>query len=214
MIVEQLSVGPVQANCYVVGENEGGRGLVIDPGDESPRILEVVARHGLRIAAVVCTHAHFDHIGAVAEVCRATGAPFLIHTGEREMLEAAPERAEMMLGIRIPAPPTPDRWLAEGDEVTAGTLRFRVAFTPGHAPGHITLIGDGVAFDGDVLFAGSIGRTDLPGGSLEVLLRSIARTLLVLPDETVLYPGHGPPTTVGRERLTNPFLAGLMPLPD
>lgn len=211
MIVETLQLGPIATNCYIVHDEATGRAAVIDPGGDAPRVTAALARRNLTVEAIIATHAHFDHIGAVRDLVLATGAPFLAGEAELPVLKTAAEQALMFFGIAVPPPPAPDRLLRDGDELTLGGARFRVAHTPGHSPGHICLLGDGVAFVGDVVFPGSIGRTDLPGGDYDTLMRAIARHILTLPDETVLYSGHGPETTVGRERRTNPFLVGLAP---
>jgi glyoxylase-like metal-dependent hydrolase (beta-lactamase superfamily II) len=204
-----LQLGPIGTNGYIVGDEATGKAAVIDPGDEAPRLLAAIERLRLTVDQIIVTHAHFDHIGGVRGLVEATHAPFLIHEKELMVLGVASERAAALLGITVPNPPKPDRLLREGDLLTFGGQTFRVVHTPGHSPGHMCLIGDGVAFVGDVVFQGSIGRTDLPGGDHETLLRSIATHILPLADETVLYNGHGPATTVGHERRTNPFLAGL-----
>jgi hydroxyacylglutathione hydrolase len=210
MILRGFPVGPVGANCYIVGGGDTQDVFVIDPGDEADRILETLTRLNVRPIAIVNTHGHFDHLQAVDAVRRATGAPFWIHEAERETLDQGPARAKMLFGIDLPPSPTPDRWLTEGDRLAVGNLTLTVRHTPGHSPGGVCLVGDGVAFVGDTLFAGSIGRTDLPGADLATLLASIARVLLPLPDETACYPGHGPETTIGDEKRTNPFLAPLI----
>ncbi len=203
-----LPVGPLQANCFLVADEKSGRALIVDPGDEAERILARLRDRGWTPEAIVATHGHFDHIGAVRALRKATGVPFLALEAEREVLEIAASRAELF-GMIVDPPPPMDRWLHEGDTVSAGALSFTVAHTPGHSPGHCILIGEQSAFVGDVIFAGSIGRTDLPGGDTEALFASIARHVLPLPDETVLYPGHGPVTSVGQERKTNPFVLML-----
>jgi hydroxyacylglutathione hydrolase len=214
MIVETLQLGPVGTNCFIVGDEAGGQAAVVDPGDDAPRIFAALARLGLTATLIVATHAHFDHVGGVRGVREATGAPFLIGESEVPALGAAAEIALAVFGISIAAPPAPDRTLRAGDDLVMGGRAFRVVHTPGHSPGHICLLAPGAAFVGDVVFQGSIGRTDLPGGDHHALLRSIARHILTLPDDTVLYNGHGPATTVGRERRTNPFLVGLTPIPE
>ena len=208
MLVEVLPVGPLQANCYLVADDATRRALIIDPGDEAEQILARLRRLDLIPEAIVATHGHFDHIGAIRAVREATGVPFLALEEEREMLEAAPGRAQIF-GFFVDPPPPADRWLHDGDTITAGGLTFRVVHAPGHSPGHLILLGATGAFVGDVIFAGSVGRTDLPGGDSAQLFASIARHVLPLPDETVLYPGHGPITSVGRERATNPFVLML-----
>lgn len=210
MILQGFPVGPVGANCYIVGDDTTREVFVVDPGDEADRILATLTRLKVRAIALVNTHGHFDHIQAVDAVRRATGAPFWIHEAERDTLEQGPARAKMIFGLDLPPSPVPDRWLREGDRIAVGSLTLTVHHTPGHSQGGVCLVGDGIAFVGDTLFAGSIGRTDLPGGDLDTLLASIARVLLPLPDETICYPGHGPETTIGDEKRTNPFLAPLM----
>jgi hydroxyacylglutathione hydrolase len=210
MILEGFPVGPVGANCYIFGDDAAGEVFIIDPGDEPERILNTVRRLNVRPIAIVNTHGHFDHVQGVDEVRRATGAPFWIHEAEREVLEQGPARARMLFGVDLPPSPAPDRWLRDGDRLQVGTLTLTVRHTPGHSPGGICLLGEGLAFTGDTLFAGSIGRADLPGADLETLLTSIVRVLLPLPDDTVCYPGHGPKTTIGEEKRTNPFLAPLV----
>ncbi len=206
MIIETLTVGPVQANCYVVGCEKNGAGIIIDPGDEASRILQAVQSHGLKITHILLTHAHFDHFIAAKAVVEATGAPLALHPDDLPLLQAG--GGATMFGLPMPAIHNPEIWLSENDTITCGTLNFRVLHTPGHAPGHVCFFEPdaGVIFDGDVLFAGSIGRTDLPGGDYETLMDSIAHKLMTLPDETTIYPGHGPRTTIGAERVSNPFL--------
>lgn len=205
--VETLTLGPFQSNCYIVRPSGGGASVVIDPGDEPERIL---ARLGDRTpAAILLTHAHLDHIGAVAALVRETGAPVYLHEGDRFLYDAAAEHARAF-GLQVEPPPAPDAELKEGDDVSFGPLEFEVRHAPGHSPGHVVLVGGGaakgIAFVGDCVFAGSIGRTDLPGGDMQTLLTAIRRRILTLPDATVLYPGHMGPTTVSKERQTNPFL--------
>lgn len=211
MIIETLQLGPIGTNCYIVGDETTRSAAIIDPGDEPRRVLMALEDRRLLADTIIATHAHFDHVGAVRPLVEATRAPFLLFHAEVPVLRVAANRAQTLFGLAIPPPPAPDRLLREGDTVTLGGAPFRVVHTPGHSPGHMCLIGDGVAFVGDVVFQGSIGRTDLPGADHATLLRSIAAHILTLPDTTVLYNGHGPATTVGRERRTNPFLVGLAP---
>ena len=216
MILEGFPVGPVAANCYIFGDEATREVFVIDPGDEAERILTAIRRLNARPIAIVNTHGHFDHVQAVDAVRRAVRVPFWIHEAERPVLEQGPARAKMLFGVDLPPSPVPDRWLTEGEVLPVGALRLTVRHTPGHSPGGVCLLGESLVFTGDTLFAGSVGRTDLPGAVQDALFASIARVLLPLPDETVCYPGHGPETTIGEERRTNPFvepLARRMPRP-
>lgn len=206
MIVKVLPVGPIQTNCYVVGCEKTRLAAVIDPGDEAERILEVIQGSGLTVTHVLLTHAHFDHIAAVDEVMQATGAPLALHPDDLSLLNAG--GGSIFFGIEPPPIPDPTIRLAAGQEIPIGELTLHVLHTPGHTPGHVTFHepNERVVFDGDVLFAQGIGRTDLPGGSYETLMRSITQQLMTLPDDTVVYSGHGPATTIGRERASNPWL--------
>jgi glyoxylase-like metal-dependent hydrolase (beta-lactamase superfamily II) len=190
-------------NCYLL--EDAGEALVVDPGEASGSLL--AALDDLRVRAIINTHGHCDHCGGNAGLKRATGAPLLAHKDDLQLIQLLEEQGRMF-GVPFPSSPDPDRFLAAGDEVAVGDASVTVRHVPGHSPGHIALVGDGFAVVGDVVFAGSIGRTDLPGGSQAQLIESIQREILSLPDDTVLYPGHGPATTVGQERRTNPFLAG------
>ena len=210
MILEGFPVGPIGANCYFFGDESTGDVFVIDPGDEPDRILAALRERRAHAVAIVNTHGHFDHVQGVDAVRRATGAPFWIHEAERDILAHGPARARALFGIDLPPSPTPDRWLSEGDRLQVGALSLDVRHTPGHSPGGVCLIGQGLAFVGDTLFAGSIGRADIPGADVDALLASIARVLLPLPDDTVCYPGHGPETTIGQEKRSNPFLLPLV----
>lgn len=198
-----LTVGPFQSNCYVLRPSGGGPLVVIDPGDEADRILAKIA--GDDVAAILLTHAHLDHIGAVKAVAAATGAPVYLHPGDRFLYDAAVEHARAF-GLRVEAPPAPDRELTEGETLRFGDLEFEVRHVPGHSPGHVIFVTDGMAFVGDCVFHGSIGRTDLPGGDMRTLLAAIRKEILSLPPDMVLYPGHMGPTTVRHEAQTNPFL--------
>jgi glyoxylase-like metal-dependent hydrolase (beta-lactamase superfamily II) len=187
-----------------------GQSAVIDPSWDGRGILARVRKEGWTVTSILLTHAHFDHVGALAELHELTGAPIYIHAEAAPMLERAPAAAAMWGFTVDPAPP-PDHFLTEGDLLTIGELQVEVLFTPGHAPGHVCfyLPVHAVLFDGDVLFQGSIGRTDLPGGDFELLMSSIREKLLPLPDETAVLSGHGPATTIGDERRGNPFLIDL-----
>lgn len=206
MFVKQLPVGAIGTNCYIVGCEETKEGVIIDPGDEAERILAEVKAAGLAIKYVLNTHAHFDHILANGPVVKATGAPLALHPLDLPLLRQ--KGGAEFFGLQAPASPEPDIALAEGDTLSFGTHVFQVLFTPGHTPGHVSFYEAraGIIFDGDVLFAGGIGRTDLPGGDYETLMNSIAEKLMVLPDETIVCSGHGEVTTIGREREGNPWL--------
>jgi glyoxylase-like metal-dependent hydrolase (beta-lactamase superfamily II) len=206
VLVNTVHVGMTQTNCYIVGCEHTCEGLVIDPGDEAERILDVIADVGLSIRYVLNTHCHFDHMGANAEVVAATGAPLALHPAELPILRA--RGGAHLFGVRVGESPLPDVELSDGDELAVGRLHFQVRHTPGHSPGGLSfyLAEEGAVFDGDLLFADGVGRTDLPGGDWKVLERSIREVLFALPSETVVYPGHGPTTTVGREQRLNPYV--------
>ena len=207
MKVVPIPNGQFVENCYLVIDDAGGECAIIDPGEEAGLIAHKVATAGVKPVAIWLTHAHLDHILGVARLKADSGAPVYLHPGDRALYDHVPEQA-VAFGMRAEPLPAPDRALAHGDVLKVGTLEFRVRHAPGHSPGSVVFEGQGVAFGGDVLFQGSIGRTDLPGGDFETLLRSIERELLTLPDSTIVYCGHGPETTVGRERRANPFLTG------
>ena len=207
MILEMLTVGPFQENCYVIGDEQTGEGALIDPGDEAARIALAVEQTGLEIGQIIVTHAHIDHVGAVAALVDEYACPVLMHAEAEPMLEQLPTQA-MMMGLRFGKVPGVDRHIEDEEVLEVGGLRLGSLYTPGHAPGHLSfyLEGERLVFAGDALFAGSIGRTDLFGGDTELLLRSISERLMTLPDETRVLPGHGPKTTIGAERANNPFL--------
>ncbi len=209
MIVEMLTVGPFHENCYILGDEESGTGVLIDPGDEATRIALAVERTGLGIAQILVTHAHVDHVRAVAPLVDEYICPVLMHQEAEAMLRTMPQQA-LMMGIRFGKVPTVDRYVGDDEVLEVGSLRLRSLYTPGHAPGHLAFYveEEGLVFSGDALFAGSVGRVDLPGGSMDLLMRSISERLLTLPDETRVLSGHGPQTTIGHERLHNPFLRG------
>ena len=195
---------PFLENGYVL--RSAGECLIVDPGEPSQDLERALAGH--RVVAIVNTHGHCDHCGGNAYFKERTGAPLLCHRDELPLLRSLPQQG-LFFGVPVPASPDPDGFLQQGDVLTVGDVTLEVREAPGHSPGHIVLVGNGFVFGGDVLFLGSIGRTDLPGGSYEQLLHSIKTQLLTLPDDVIVYPGHGPVTTVGRERRTNPFLVGL-----
>jgi hydroxyacylglutathione hydrolase len=206
LIIATLPVGLIQTNCYVVGCEETRSGAVIDPGGHPERILNWVRQNQLSIEYVLDTHAHFDHTDANGAIVEATGAPLALHPLDLPLLKASGGAA--LFGLHADPSPPPDMELHGGDEIVVGRLCFQVLHTPGHTPGHVCFYeaSEGVVFDGDVLFYRSIGRTDLPGGSHTQLLDSIRRVLFALPDETVVYSGHGPVTTIGEEKRLNPWL--------
>lgn len=205
--VKTFVVGPLQSNSYLVVDERARRAALIDPGMESERMLEVLRAEQLSLDFLVLTHGHFDHLYANEFFKAATGAQLVMHPEDVPLLAEVPESARLF-GFTAPVPPQPDRLVREGDVIPVGDLSLAVLETPGHTPGGISLRAEGAVFVGDTLFAGSVGRTDLAGGSLEVLLRSIRTKLLTLPDQTVVYSGHGPVTTIGVERGANPFLRG------
>ena len=211
MVHEILPVGMLVCNCSVLGDEKTGEAVVIDPGDEVEKVLDVLARHKLQARYIVATHAHLDHVGGVEQLQRATGAAILMHEADLPLYENLGLQAEM-LGLPSPATVEVDRFLKEGDSLCCGSMVFEVLHTPGHSPGSLSLHLGGShrkIFSGDTLFQGSIGRTDLWGGSYKDILQSIRSQLLIFPDETPVYPGHGPATTIGDERERNPFLRGL-----
>jgi hydroxyacylglutathione hydrolase len=208
--VRGFTVGPVQENCYLVRREGAERAVLFDPGDEADRLLGEIEAAGVRLDAILLTHTHFDHVGAVAPLARATGAPVYCPALEREVL------ADIMRYVPWPGfgpfeSYEADELVSGGESLTLAGLDFDVVFTPGHSPGHVTwaLPGAGALFSGDVLFQGSIGRTDLPFGDHPTLMRSIQGLLDAYPDETAVYPGHMGTTTLGAERATNPFLHEL-----
>jgi glyoxylase-like metal-dependent hydrolase (beta-lactamase superfamily II) len=206
MIVHTLALGPAQTNCYLVGADEAREAVVIDPGWDADAILAEARSAELAIKAILLTHGHFDHIGAVADVKDALHVPLIAHAREVDLLDA--KGGADLFGFRIRSVPHPDRLVDHGDTIEMVALKFEVRYVPGHTVGHVAFVEhEGrSAFVGDVLFAGSIGRTDLPGGDYDTLIASITDQLLTLPGDFKVYPGHGPPTTIGMERDTNPFL--------
>lgn len=208
MEVRGLTVGMLQENCYVARAEGSDTVIVVDPGDEGPRILETVAAMDARVEAILLTHCHFDHVGAVAELARATGAPVTCPELETAMLEDI--NSFTFPGFGPYEGYTADATVKGGETLQLAGLQLEVLFTPGHSPGHVTYAADGGLFSGDVLFQGSVGRTDLPGGDWPTLARSIATLLERFPDETTVLPGHMGVTTLGQERATNPFLAELV----
>jgi glyoxylase-like metal-dependent hydrolase (beta-lactamase superfamily II) len=204
MIFAVMPVGPIGANCYLIGCEQTKEGAVIDPGDEGSRIIAKVKELGLNIKSIILTHGHIDHISAVDEVKKATSAQILIHQEDAKMLVDGNRNLSHMLGTNRGYSPA-DVLLKEGDVIKVGNLEIKVLHTPGHTQGGICLETEGIIISGDTLFEDSIGRSDFPGGSHEVLINSIKTKLLPYPDETKVYPGHGPSTSIGYERVNNPF---------
>ncbi len=208
MLVENIIVGMLQVNCYVLGCEETNEGVVIDPGDFGSRIVDLIRELQLKIVAIPNTHAHFDHVLAVNEVRTATGAPFWLHAADEPVLERGQEMVKMWMGYDPGPMPQVDGPIVAGDTVRFGKQELEVRLAPGHSPGSVVYIhhASKQVFAGDVLFAGSVGRFDFPGSDGPTLLRSIREQLLTLPDDYTVYPGHGPATTIGRERRRNPYL--------
>ena len=212
MKIIQIPNGAFAENCYLVVDETAGECAIVDPGEEAGLILHKVGETGARPVAIWITHAHIDHVLGLPRVRPETGAPISLHPADRPLYDHVPEQAAAFGLAPVSRLPAPDRVWTPGETVRVGGLTFDVRHTPGHSPGSVSLVGEGVVFSGDVLFQGSIGRTDLPGGDLETLLGSIERELLVLPDSTIVYSGHGPRTTIGVERGANPFLTGAFPI--
>ncbi|HZE74291.1 MAG TPA: MBL fold metallo-hydrolase [Gemmatimonadales bacterium] len=202
-----LPNGQFAENCWLIADPRNRDAVMVDPGEEPQRFLAELDTRRWTLRAIWLTHAHVDHILGVAAVKRATGAPVYLHPDDRPLYDALADQGAWF-GISAEPPPVPDHPLAAGQRLTVGGLEFVVRHTPGHSPGSVSFLGHGTIFGGDVLFNGSIGRTDLPGGDFATLMRSIQRDFLSLPDSTVVRSGHGPETTIGVERLTNPFLTG------
>ncbi|MEK6777437.1 MAG: MBL fold metallo-hydrolase [bacterium] len=208
MILETLVVGPLEVNCYLISEGPGYDALVIDPGDDGGTILERIRANRLTLKYILNTHGHFDHVGANRTLKEATGAKILIHEKDAPLLAMAGEHARSFGLMADPSPPA-DLFLKQQDRIEVGGLSLQVLATPGHSDGGVCLLMDKILFSGDTLFAGSIGRTDLPGGSFRRIMISIQEVVLPLDPSILIYPGHGPHTTIGKEKRTNPFLLEL-----
>jgi glyoxylase-like metal-dependent hydrolase (beta-lactamase superfamily II) len=206
MIFESIAVGPLSVNCYIVACEESREGMIVDPGGNAEEITALVQKHGLKIGTIINTHGHFDHLGANREVLAAFGARLLIHEADAPMLNRAADVGRMY-GMNCENSPGADGWLVDGMNIPFGICSLKVLHTPGHTEGCCCLYfeKEGIVITGDTLFADSIGRTDLPGGSHEQILESIRTKLFTLPDEVIAYPGHGPQTTIGHEKQCNPY---------
>lgn len=203
--VETLIVGPLFSNCYIIWDDSEKIGAIIDPGDDAEIILETVKRLGIKIKYILATHGHFDHVGAVSQLKKELNVEFLSHKDDLFFIEDG-ENAARRWGIIIKQPPNPDRYIEEGDKIEIGNISLMVIYTPGHSPGGVSFLYDKMIFSGDTLFQGSIGRTDFRKGSFEDLKKSIKNRLYTLPDDTIVYTGHGPITTIGDEKRFNAFV--------
>ena len=205
-IFAHFEVGPLACNCYIVGDPATEQAIVIDPGGDITRVTAALQENQLTVTAIVATHAHFDHLMAAESLRGLTGAPFYMHDADKPLLDWYQESGRMFLGLDLGPPPAVDTPAGEGDLLRAGSSELQVIHTPGHSPGSITLASADAIFSGDTLFAGSIGRSDLPGGDTHTLLGVIKEKLFAFDDDVAVYPGHGPATTVGAERRSNPFV--------
>ncbi|MCP4401343.1 MAG: MBL fold metallo-hydrolase [bacterium] len=204
MFLESIVVGPLQENCYVVACEESKEAVIIDPGDEATRIYRVLSDRDFQLKYIMNTHGHIDHIGGVAGILEESGVPFLMHQEDMYLLEGL-STDPLQAHLQISPPPNPTRFLKDRDRLSVGALEFQVLHTPGHTPGCLCFLVEQSLFSGDTLFANSIGRTDLPGGNHAQLLSSVREKLFALDDRITVYPGHGPATTIGHERQSNPF---------
>ena len=204
--VRTITVGAFQENAYLVIDEGSQRAVIIDPGGEGQRLVGEIERSKATLDAIWITHAHVDHVGAIASVKERWNVPVYLHPNDRRLFEAAGRQAEVY-GVPFEEPPAPDHEFADGQKLSVGNVEMSVMHTPGHSPGHVVIHGNGIALVGDCLFAGSIGRTDLPMSNPQQLADSLKK-IAALPPETVVYPGHGPETTIGEERISNPFLNG------
>ena len=206
LTVRSLTVGAFQENCYIVTDDRSRRSVVVDPGSEGARIVAAIEKLGTTLEAIWITHAHVDHVGAIASVKKRWNVPVYLHPLDQRLYEAAPRQAEVY-GVPFEPAPPPDQEFSDGQRIKVGDLEMTVMHAPGHAPGHVVIHGHGIALVGDCLFAGSIGRTDLPFSNPPQLAASLEKITALAP-ETVVYPGHGADTTIAQEKLSNPFLNG------
>jgi len=204
MILKALAVGPIMANCYIIGCEETRNAAVIDPGDEADRILTTLSEDKLTVRYILNTHGHFDHVGANMRLKEVTGAALAIHPDDAPMLDTL-NMAAASFGMAVDNSPPPDLLINDGDTINIGNIKLKVIHTPGHSPGGVAFHTNGIVFVGDTLFAGSIGRTDFPGGDYNTLISSVRNKLFLLGDDVQALTGHGPATTIGQEKRTNPF---------
>jgi glyoxylase-like metal-dependent hydrolase (beta-lactamase superfamily II) len=208
MLIKNIIVGPLGVNCFVIADEKTKKAAVVDPGDEPDMIMEIIKKNGFIVEYIICTHGHFDHVGAVSDIKKETGANVLIHKEELVIYNAALDMAAFW-GYNIDPLPEPDIFVKDEDIIDIGDLQFKVLHTPGHSPGGICLYGNNILITGDTLFEGSVGRTDFYGGDIEKLKQSFKR-LMTLPDDTRVLPGHGTETTIGREKRENMFSEELL----
>lgn len=204
MIIETLVVGMIQANCFIVGDPATRKAVVIDPGGDAPVIAKRLKALELTAEAIVLTHGHFDHVEGAGDLKKLTNVPIIAHVEDVPLIKALPAQGQLF-GLTVTPANVPDKTVKDGDEIPFGTLKLKVLHTPGHSPGSVSLVAGKDVFVGDLLFAGSIGRTDLMGGNYDTLINSVEKKVFTLPEDTVVHPGHGPDTSVGREKRTNPF---------
>jgi len=203
MLIEKFTVGPLETNCYIVSDAGSKEALIIDPGDEPDLLIDYIKGNNLILKYIICTHCHFDHIAVLSDIKEATGASVVIHKDDLDLYNNI-QKQGLMWGFEIEPLPEPDIFVSDGDILTIGKIEFKILHTPGHSPGGLCILSGGILFSGDTLFYGSVGRTDLPGGNIEKLKKSF-KYLMELPEKTIVMPGHGPETTIGKEKIDNFF---------